>query len=147
MDIGVAGPIVNHKILQALLDNDIHTPQYGRKYSKNSSYLWSSSHFQTMCCHKETKSESFETGMNVYKPIFTHKNIKGSIGQQCTYSTRWQQNIVSVPYTYEARAIYILFRYHQDTECDNMKWKLVQLDKYSPIKVSKGMWENDIHIQ
>ena len=63
--------------------------------------------------------------MNIYKPIFPHKNIKGSIGQQYTYSKRGEQNIVSVPYTYEARAIYILFRYHQDTECDNMKWKLV----------------------
>ena len=52
----------------------------------------------------------------MYKPIFTHKDIKGFISQRYTYSTRRSKHIVAVPYTYEDIAISLLFCDHQDIE-------------------------------
>ena len=40
------------------------------------------------------------------------------MGQQYTYSTRWEQNIVAIPHIYGALVIIILFCYHPDTESE-----------------------------
>ena len=69
--------------------------------------------------HQDTESESREIEIGVAGPIFTEKNIKGSMGQTYPYSTRWKQNIVSILNIYEARAILLLFFYHQDTESES----------------------------
>ena len=34
---------------------------------------------------------------------------------------------------------------HKELNLSNEKWKLVYLDQYSPIKISKPLWNNDIH--
>ena len=52
--------------------------------------------FLLFCNHQETESDLRETEIGVSEPIFTQKNIKGSMGQQYTYSTRWEKNIVVV---------------------------------------------------
>ena len=54
--------------------------------------------------------------IGVAGPILTQKNINGSIGQQYSYSTIWEKNIVAIIRIYGARAIFLLFCYHQDTE-------------------------------
>ena len=57
--------------------------------------------------------------IGVAEPIFTHKNIKGSMVQQNRYSTRWEQNIVVVLHIYGALSISLLFCDHQDTESES----------------------------
>ena len=74
--------------------------------------------FSTICDHQDTESGSFEAGMIIYEPIFTHKNIKGYIGQLYTYYTIWEQNIVAVPHIYWARGICLLFCDQQDVESE-----------------------------
>ena len=54
--------------------------------------------------------------MNISKPIFTHKNIKGSTVQQYPYSTRWENFFVVILHIYGDRAIFLIFCDHQDTE-------------------------------
>ena len=44
--------------------------------------------------------------IDVSVPIFTNKNIKGSMGQQYPYSIRWQQNILAIIHIYGDRAFF-----------------------------------------
>ena len=44
--------------------------------------------------HQDTESESWVNRIFVSGPIITQKNIKGAIGQQYSYSTRWGGNIL-----------------------------------------------------
>ena len=46
--------------------------------------------------------------IGVAAPIFTHKNIKGYMGQRYTYYTIWENNIVEIIHIYGARAIFLL---------------------------------------
>ena len=57
-----------------------------------------------------------EIGVSV--PIFTHKNIKGSMLQWYPYSTRWVKRHVVILHIYGARVVLLLFYYHQDTESE-----------------------------
>ena len=41
--------------------------------------------------HQYTESESRDMEIGVARPIFTHKNIRGSMGQQYIYHTRWEK--------------------------------------------------------
>ena len=68
--------------------------------------------------YHDTESESQDIEKCVARKIFTHKNIKGYIGQKYQYSTRWEQNIVSIIHIYGARYIYLLFCDYQDTESE-----------------------------
>ena len=68
--------------------------------------------------NQDTGSKSPDVGNGVDGWIFTHKNIKGSMGQQYQYSTRREQNIVVILHIYGALYIYLLFYYHQDTESE-----------------------------
>ena len=52
----------------------------------------------------------------VVGPIFTHKNIKGYVGEWYTYSIIWEQNILAIIHIYGARDIFLLFCDNQDTE-------------------------------
>ena len=65
--------------------------------------------------NQDNKYESCEIEMGVAGPIFT-KKTKGYMGQQYSYSTRWEKNIVAIIHIYVDRAIFPLFYYHQDTE-------------------------------
>ena len=38
------------------------------------------------------------------------------MGQQYTYSTRWEQNIMAIIHIYVPKAIFLLFYDNQDTE-------------------------------
>ena len=58
--------------------------------------------------HQDTESAS--TNIN------TEKNIKGYMGEQYPYPTRWVKNIVVFINVYGARYIFLLFCDHQDTE-------------------------------
>ena len=48
----------------------------------NYSYLWSYSPFLIFFDHQDTEYESRGLKIGVVGPVFTHKNIKGYIGQQ-----------------------------------------------------------------
>ena len=52
--------------------------------------------FLLFCDHQDTESESWEMEIGVTGPLFTHKNIKGSMVQRYTYPTRWEKNIVVI---------------------------------------------------
>ena len=54
--------------------------------------------------------------ISISKLIFTHKNIKVSMGQQYPYPTRQEQNAVAILRIYGAIHIFLLFFDHQDTE-------------------------------
>ena len=65
--------------------------------------------------------------------------------QRYPYYTIWEKNIVSIIHYYGARAIFLLLNDNQDTESQSQDIKLMYLDQYSPIKISKPLWDNDIH--
>ena len=44
-----------------------------------------------------------------------------------------------------ARAIFLLICNSKTLIMSNENWKLAQFGRYSPIKISKALWENDIH--
>ena len=52
--------------------------------------------------------------IGVAGPKKMHKKIKGSIRQQYTYYTKPEKVIVLIIHISEARAILLLFFYHQD---------------------------------
>ena len=72
--------------------------------------------FLLFCDHQDTESESREIEISLAGPIFTHNGIKGSMGKLFSYSTRWEKNTVATIHIYGARAIFLLFCDHQDTE-------------------------------
>ena len=47
--------------------------------------------------------------IGVVGPIFTHKNIKGYVGQRYPYAIRWEINIAVIIHMYGARAIFYYF--------------------------------------
>ena len=47
--------------------------------------------FLLFCNHQNTKSESRDMEIGVSGPIFTHKNIKGSLVQWNTYKKNWKK--------------------------------------------------------
>ena len=49
------------------------------------------------------------------KQYSSRKALKCSVGQQYPYSTRWEQNIVSILHIYGARAILLIFCDCQET--------------------------------
>ena len=59
--------------------------------------------------------------IGVAGPIFARKNIKGYMVQLYTYYTIWEKNIVVIIHIYGARAIFLLFYYHQDTESESQE--------------------------
>ena len=82
----------------------------------------------------------------VYGPIFTHENIKGSMGKWYPYSTWWEQKIVEILHIYGGRAISLLFCDHQDTQSESCE---IEMNISQPIfahkKISKTIWYKDIH--
>ena len=46
--------------------------------------------FQLLFNHQDTESEAWWLENGVSGPIFTHENIKISMGQQYPYPTRWE---------------------------------------------------------
>ena len=56
--------------------------------------------------------------IGVYRPIFNHKNIKGSMVQRYPYLTIWENNILSILHFLELDTFYYYFFDHQDTESD-----------------------------
>ena len=57
-------------------------------------------------------------GIGVAAPKCTNQKQQVSMIQQYQYSTRWVDNIVVILHIYGARAIYLLFRVHQDTSLE-----------------------------
>ena len=43
------------------------------------------------CDNQYTESDSIEIEIGVAGPIFNQKNVKDSMGQRYTYSTRWEK--------------------------------------------------------
>ena len=68
------------------------------------------------------------------------------MGQQYTYSTRWEKNIVAIIHIYGATDIFLLFYDHQDI---GSKPHEIEMSIYQPIfnhkKISKYPWDNGIH--
>ena len=57
-------------------------------------------------------------GIGVTGPKITQKNIKQSMKQQYPHPTRWEKMMLEILYVYGARAIFLLFCYHQDTKSE-----------------------------
>ena len=72
--------------------------------------------------------------IDVAGPMYTQKNINGSMGQQCPYSTRSEKNIVEIILIYGARAILYYFVTTKTLNLSYEKCKLVYLDQYPPRK-------------
>ena len=56
--------------------------------------------------------------IGVAEPKFTQKNIKGSMGQQYPYATRWLKNMVVILHIYVDRDIFLLSYDNLDTESE-----------------------------
>ena len=54
--------------------------------------------------------------VGVSGPIFLQKNIKGSMGKQYSYFTRWVKETVIIVHIYGARAISLLLCVCADSE-------------------------------
>ena len=81
--------------------------------------------------------------INQYSPI---KNTKGSIGQRYPYSTRKEINIVYIIYIYRARAIFLIFCVHQDTESEQCEIYIkISQPIFTGTKIPRALWDNDIH--
>ena len=117
----------------------------GEKYYGGSSYLWSQRYFCTMFNRQYTESESCEMEIGVSGPIFTHKIIKGSMGQGYPSSTRRYQNIVVILHFLELEPFPYYSVFTKTVFLSNVKGILAYLNKYSPRKTSKSLWDNDIH--
>ena len=76
------------------------------------------------CDHQDTESESCEMEMSIPQPIFTHKIIKGYMGQRFLYSTRWVKIIVVFLHVYGPLAIFLLICDHQDTESESYRMEI-----------------------
>ena len=88
----------------------------GKNKCGNSSYLWSYSHFLLFCNHQDTESDPQEIEICVALTIFNQKYIKGSIGKRYPNPGKAEENIVVILHIYGARAIFLLYYYHQDTK-------------------------------
>ena len=91
-------------------DNNTHIPQYG------GNILWQLfifieqyPFFYNCFDNQDTESESCEIEIGVAGPIFTPKNIMGSIVKWYTYFPRWEKNIVEILHIYGDRPILLLF--------------------------------------
>ena len=84
--------------------------------------------------------------MSTCKPIFIHKNTKGFMGQIYSCSTKWVQNVLVILNIYGARAIsQLLCDSAKALNLSHVKWKLVEVDQYPLIKISKALWDYNIH--
>ena len=81
--------------------------------------------------------------IGVAGPILTKKIIKVSMVKQYQNSTIWEINIVAILYIYGAIAISYHFIITKTQNLSHEKWKLMYLEIYSPIQLSKALWEND----
>ena len=82
--------------------------------------------------------------IGVAEPIFTHKNIKGSMVQQYPYPKRWEQNSVAIIHIYGARAILLLFYDNQETESETCEIEVGVAGPISTKKIPKALWYNNI---
>ena len=62
------------------------------------------------------------------------------------YSTRCKRNFVLILHIYGARAIFLLFYYHLDTEYESCE---IEMSIYQTIfrhdNIPKALWDNNIH--
>ena len=119
----------------------------GEKCSCNYSYLFSWSHFLPCCYYKDIEYESDDIGIGVSEPVFTQKNISiGSIGRLYPYSTRWEHNIVAIFHIYGARAVFLLFCDHQDTESESYETEMsISKPIFNNENASKSLWYKGIY--
>ena len=54
-----------------------------------------------------------EMGISTPLPIFTQKNMKFSMGNQCQFYKKWEETIVPIPNIYGVRVILLLFYVQQ----------------------------------
>ena len=96
--------------------------------------------------NQDTEYKSHEIEIIVSWPISNQTHTKGSMVQQYTYSTVWEQNIVGIMFIYGARAIFLLFCYHKDIESESSE---IEMSISQPIfnheNISKAVWDNGIH--
>ena len=68
------------------------------------------------------------------------------MGQKYAYHTRWEKNIVVVLHNFGARAIFLLFCDHQDTDSESCEIKMsISEPIFTHKKISKALWDNSIH--
>ena len=66
------------------------------------------------------------------------------MGQRYPYTARWVKKIWSFFIFMKLEPFSYYFVITETLNLSNYKWKLVQLDQYSTIKISKSLWDNDI---
>ena len=68
------------------------------------------------------------------------------MGQQYTYSTRWEKNIVEILHIYGAGFILLLIYDHQDTESESREIEIIiNQQLFIHKNISKDLWDNHIH--
>ena len=83
--------------------------------------------------------------IGVSGPILTHKNTKGSIGKWYSYSTKWVKIMWQLFIFMELDPFPYYFGVTKTMNLSHKKWKLVYMDQYSHIKISKALWDNNTH--
>ena len=84
--------------------------------------------------------------IGVAGPIFTQKNIKGTMGKYYLYSTRWGQNVVITLHIYGARVIFLLFCDHTDTEPESREIEMIISQPiFTHTNIWKALWDNAIN--
>ena len=63
--------------------------------------------------NRDTEFQSQDIKIDASGPIFTHKDIKASMGQRYPYHTRWEKKNVAILHIYGARAFFYIFCDHQ----------------------------------
>ena len=62
--------------------------------------------------------------------------------QRYTYYKKWEQNIVSIIHIYGARAIFLLFCDHQDTESESREVEMrISQPIFTHKNISKYLWK------
>ena len=119
MKIGADGPISTHKNTKVCFVQQYPYPTRWEKNILAIIYSYGArAIFPLFYNNQDTEYETYEIEVSVAGPIFTPKNIKGSMVQQYPFPTRWEKNIVVVLHIFGARAISLLFCDHQDTESE-----------------------------
>ena len=83
--------------------------------------------------------------MCVSGPIFSHKNVKGSIVQQYKYHISWEQNIVPIIRKNGVRAILPLFFNNYENEYEQQEMEMGVAGPIFNQKLSKALWDKYTH--
>ena len=97
------------------------------------------------CDHQETEYESWDMESGVSWPILIQKNPE-ALWNNDIHTLQDRRNSVAILHFYESRAILLLLCVHKKNNSESQEIDILQLYQYSTRKISKPLWENNMHI-